>query len=446
MIDSAVATVYHRLANPTGRKLLQRRQDLLLRRQLEYTARNSPFYREKFQQLGFNPKAVHRVADLPALGFFTFPAELRDDPSRFLAIPHQQIAAAITSSGTTGKAKIIYFSRRDWSYQHLAMGVGLCLMGVRSPDVAQVLFAYGRPAWPTGYMTQNALERIGILTVPTGNSLPVDQQIEMMQTFGTTLLFSTPSYLHRLTVEARKSYDLRSLGVRFICLGAEPWSETLRAYLQESWGAQVYDSYGMIELGVAAASECRTLSGLHMNPYVLVEVVNPTTGELLPRGELGELVYTTLLRQATPLLRYRSGDLGRLLPDEVCPCGEVPNDCISRIEGRADDMLLLGTGENTFPAQFETALTSIAGLTGFQVIIDKVGYQDRLRVRVEVAEASDGLDQHIRERLYDNLDFLYHDIYQSGVIAPLEIEFLTPGTLQSEAPLKVRKVVDRRPR
>jgi len=446
MIDHTIASIYHHLANPRGRELLRRRQDAQLRAQLDYTVRNSPFYRDKFQQLGLNPKAVHRVADLPALGFFTLPAELRADSKRFLAIPRERVVAAVTSSGTTGKAKMIYFSRRDWTEQHLAMGVGMCLMGLQPPDVAQVLFAYGRPAWPTGYMTQNALERVGVLTVPAGNALPVDQQIEMMQTFGTTVIFSTPSYFHRLTVEALKEYNLRSLGVRLICLGAEPWSEALRAFLQESWGARAYDSYGMIELGVAAASECHAQAGLHFNPYVVVEVVNPTTGELLPRGELGELVFTTLRRQATPLLRYRSGDLGRLLPDDLCPCGEWPGDRVSRIEGRTDDMLLLGTGENTFPAQFRTALTSIAGLSAFQVIIDKVGYQDRLRVRVEVTEPSEGLAQRIRERLYESLDFLYHDIYQSGVIAPLEIEFLTPGTLQSEMPIKVRQVVDQRPR
>ena len=446
MRDSTFRTIYRHLASRRGRELLHRYQDALLRQQLDYTVRNSPFYQEKFQQLGLNPKAVRRAADLPALGFFTFPAELRADPSRFLAIARQEAVAAVPSSGTTGKAKIVYFSSRDWNAIQGTISVGLSIMGVRPSDVAQILFAYGNPSWPTGHLTQNGLERLGVLTLAAGNALSVDQQIEMMQTFGTTLLFGTPSYLHRLTVEARKVYDLRSLGVRLIRLGSEPWSEALRTYFQDAWGAQVYDAYGMIELGVAAAGECRALAGLHLSPYVLVEVVNPTTGEVLPRGELGELVYTTVNRQATPLLRYRSGDLGRLLPDEVCPCGEVPTDRISRIAGRADDMLFLGTGENTFPAQFETALIPIESLTGFQVIIDKVGCQDRLCVRAEVLEPSAGLDQHIRQRLYEGLAFLRHDIHQSGVIAPLEIEFLTPGTLQRETPTKVRRVVDRRPR
>ncbi|HUT17705.1 MAG TPA: AMP-binding protein [Anaerolineae bacterium] len=446
MRDSTFTAIYRHLATRRGRELLHRYQDALLRRQLDYAAQKSPFYRQKFQRLGLNQKVVRRVADLPALGFFTFPAELRADPSSFLAIPRQEAVAAITSSGTTGKAKIVYFSRSDWAAIQGSISVGLSIMGVQSTDVAQILFAYGNPSWPTGHLTQNGLARLGVLSLAAGNALSVDRQIEMMQTFGTTLLFSTPSYLHRLTVEARKQYDLPSLGVRLIRLGSEPWSEALRTFLQESWGAQVYDAYGMIELGVAAAGECRALAGLHVSPYVLVEVVDPTTGAVLPCGELGELVYTTVNRQATPLLRYRSGDLGRLLPDEVCPCGQVPTDRISRIAGRTDDMLILGTGENTFPAQFQTALTPIEALTGFQVIIDKVGYQDQLRVRVEIAGSSAGLDQRIRERLYESLAFLHHDICQSGVIAPLEIEFLTPGTLQSETPTKIRMVVDRRPR
>ncbi|HNS50790.1 MAG TPA: AMP-binding protein [Anaerolineae bacterium] len=445
MRDATYRAIYGRLATEHGRRLLHGYQDALLRHQLEYTVRNSPFYRAKFRELGLDPRSVRRAADLPNLGFFTFPAELRADPSRFLAIPREQAVAAVPSTGTTGKAKIVYFSSRDWTAIQGTISVGLSIMGVQPSDVAQILFAYGSPYWPTGHLIQNGLERLGVLTLAAGNALPVDQQIEMMRTFGTTLLFGTPSYLHRLTVEAGRVYDLRSLCVRLIRLGSEPWSEALRAFLRESWGAQVYDAYGMIELGVAAAGECCAQAGLHVSPYVLVEVVDPKTGELLPRGELGELVYTTVNRQATPLLRYRSGDLGRLMPDEPCPCGEVPTDRISRIVGRTDDMLFLGTGENTFPAQFEAALTAIDGLTGFQVVIDKLDYRDRLQIRAEVLGSHDGLDQKIRERLYESLDFLHHDIHQSGVIAPLEVEFLAPGTLQGETPIKIRQVVDRRP-
>ena len=445
MKDVTYRAIYRRLVTERGRRLLHGYQDALLRKQLEYTARNSPFYRFKFQELGLDPRSVRRAADLPNLGFFTFPTELRADPSRFLAIPRERAVAAVPSTGTTGKAKIVYFSSGDWIAIQGTISVGLSIMGVQRSDVAQILFAYGSPSWPTGHLIQNGLERLEVLTLAAGNALPVDQQIEMMRTFGTTLLFGTPSYLHRLTVEAGRVCDLRSLGVRLIRLGSEPWSEALRAFLQESWGAQVYDAYGMIELGVAAAGECRAQAGLHVSPYVLVEVVDPKTGELLPRGKLGELVYTTVRREGTPLLRYRSGDLGWLMPDEPCPCGEVPTDRISRIVGRTDDMLFLGTGENTFPAQFEAALTSIDCLTGFQVVIDKVGYQDRLLIRAEVMGPLNGLDRQIRERLYESLDFLHHDIYQSGVIAPLEIEFLTPGTLQSETPIKIRQVVDRRP-
>jgi len=445
MKDTSYRTLYRNLTTRRGRRLLHAYQDALLRQQLEYTAQNSPFYRAKFRELGLNPKSVRRVADLPMLGFFTFPGELRADPSRFLAIPREQAVAAITSSGTTGKAKIVYFSSRDWSAIHAVISVGLSLMGVRPSDVAQILFAYGNPSWSAGHLTRVGLERLGVLTLAAGNALSVDQQIEMMQTFGTTVLFSTPSYLHRLTVEASKQYDLPSLGIRLIRLGVEPWSEALRSFLHEAWGADIYDSYGMIELGSAGAGECRAQSGLHVSPYVLVEVVDPKTGELLPRGDLGELVYTTVRRQGTPLLRYRSGDLGRLMPDEPCPCGEVPTDRISRIAGRTDDMLFLGTGENTFPAQFEAALTSIEGLTGFQVVIDKAGYRDRLRVRAEVLGPSEGLDDKIRERLYESLAFLHHDIHESAVIAPLEIEFLAPGTLQGETPIKIRQVVDLRP-
>jgi phenylacetate-CoA ligase len=444
MQDSSFRRIYRRMTSPRGRRVLHAYQDMLLRRQIVYTATNSPYYRTKFLELGLKPQAIRRAADLPSLGFFTYPGELRADPFAFLAIPRNQIVYAIPSSGTTGKSKIVFFSKQDWATIIGTVSVGLALMDVTSDDVGQILFAYGEASWPTGMIVQMGLERLGAFSLPAGNAVPIEQQIEMMRLFGATMLFSTPSYLYRLTEEARRSCDLRSLGVRLIRLGSEPWSEELRAHLQQAWGAQVYDAYGMIELGIAGAGECRALCGLHLSPYVLVEVVDPQTGEPVARGDLGELVYTTLNRQATPLLRYRSGDLGRLLPDEPCPCGEVPTDRMSRIVGRTDDMIFLGTGENAFPAQFEAALLDVEGLMGFQIIIRKTGYQDLLHIRAEVAAPSGQMTHTIRERLYAKLAFLEHDIERSGAIAPLEIEFLDPGTLHRESPLKVRRLVDRR--
>lgn len=445
MKDSTLRALFRAMASERGRRVLGGYQNALLRREVVHAAAHSPFYRRKFAEHGVDPRAIRTASDLVRLGFYTHPEDLQADPYDFLAVPREEILYAMSSSGATGQPKIVFFSKNDWELAGRLVGNALTMMGVTPADVAQILFCYGNPFWPTGGVIESALERIGTCILPAGNSLSVAQQIEMMQQFGTTMLLGTPSYLHRLTEEGRKLCDLRSLGVRLIRLGAEPWSEALRQHLEEAWGAAVYDAYGMIELGAAGAGECAAVSGLHLSPYLLVEVVHPQTGEPLPRGELGELVFTTMAREATPLLRYRSGDLGRLLADEVCPCGELPTDRISRIVGRCDDMLFLGTGENTFPAQFDAAITGIEGVTGHQVIIDKSGYQDRLCIRVEVAAPRDDLEHTIRQRLYHEIHFLEYEIGQSQSIAPLEIECLEPGTLHRESPVKVRALVDRRP-
>lgn len=444
MQDAWLRTIYGSLSGDRGRRMLHSYQDWLLRRQLAYAAAKSPFYRSKFAQWQIDPRRIRAAADLPCLDFFTTPAELQADPFQFLAVPRQEILYAISSSGTNGEPKIVFLTRNDWDLVVRLVSNALIMLGMTSADVAQILFCFGSPAWMTGSIVQAALERVGTFVLPTGNALPVHKQIAAIRRFGSTALFGTPSYLHRLTVEGAELCDLRSLGVRLIRLGAEPSSDALRAGLRDAWGAEVYDTYGMMELGSAGASECRALAGLHLSPYLLAEVVDPRTGQPLPPGSPGELVFTSLAREGSPLLRYRSGDIGCLLPDQPCACGQVPTDRISRIQGRADDMFFLGSGENVFPIQIEAALTGLEGLYGFQAVIAKEGYRDRVRVRAEAASPSDQLAEAIRRRLYDGLSFLYHDIYQSQTVAPLEIEFVPPGTLHQEAPVKARRVLDLR--
>ena len=444
--DAPLRKIAGSMASERGRRLLQRLQDMALRQNVAHVAAHSPFYRQKFAECGVAPQDIRRASDLPALGFFTYPSDLAADPYQFLAVPRPEIVYAMASSGTTGKSKIVFLSKQDWQHAVRVGSVGLTMAGITAADVAQILFCSGSPNWITGNLIQAELERVGAFVLPAGNSVPIAQQIEMMQMFGTTILMGTPSYVHRLTEEGRKLCDLHSLGVRLIRLAAEPWSESLRTLLQESWGAEVYDSYGMMELAADGAGECQAMWGLHVSPYLLVEVVDPRSGALLPRGELGELVFTTIYRQGSPLLRYRSGDLARLLPDEMCACGGVTTERISRIKGRADDMLFLGSGENVFPAQVEAALMGVEELTGFQVIIDKVGYRDRLRIRAETTAPSEHLQQTVERRLSEGLPFLQHEIHQSQLIAPLEIEFLESGTLQRETPVKIRRLVDRRER
>jgi phenylacetate-CoA ligase len=212
----------------------------------------------------------------------------------------------------------------------------------------------------------------------------------------------------------------------------------------DAWGAKVYDSYGMIELGAAGGGECSVLDGIHLSPYLITEVVDPETGENLPQGEIGEMVFTLVKREGTQLIRYRSGDMAKLMPDDVCSCRELPTDRISRILGRVDDMLFLGTGENTYPSQFEDALVGMDGVTAFQVVIDKQGYKDVLTLRLETDNRTEAFKNEVYKRLTGELSFLVHEIEHSKAVAPLEFEFLDKGTLNQESPIKVRHLVDRR--
>jgi phenylacetate-CoA ligase len=457
MNDRWIRDIFRGLSSERGRRLLHSYQDTLLRRQIRHAAADSPFYRRKFAEHGIDPASIHGIADLASLPFFTRPADLLADPYDFLSIPREDILYAMSSSGTTGNPKIVFLSREDWNVTIRTVANGFAMMGVTPADVAQILFCFGTPAWMTGNVLLGGLERLGAFCLPTGNSESVSKQIQSMRRFGSTMLLGTPSYLHRLTEEGSTLCNLRELGIRLIRLGAEPWSETLRATLKEAWGAEVYDSYGMMELASVGAAECKALSGMHLTPYLAVEVVDPATGRPLPRGQLGELVFTTLLRRGSPLLRYRSGDLGYLMPDEMCPCGELPTDRISRIVGRADDMFFLGSGENVFPMQIESALLKVNGLSDFQVVIEKDGYRDRLQVRAETANRVNGNDHHdhdhehgftqaIRQALYAGLPFLEYEIHSSQTVAPLEVQYLIPGTIHAESPVKLRRVVDRRSR
>jgi len=426
-----------------GRPLFRVYQNVLLQLTLRHAQLHSPFYRPLLAQCGPDLARIRSVADLHELGFFTTASDLRRDPWAFLSVPRDEVVYVMTSAGTTGKPKMVFLTRSDWNIVAADAAVGLHAFGVGRRDVAQILYCYGEPGWMVGPLLQATLEHLGLLIVPAGNSAPIEQQIDMMRTYGTTVLAGTPSYLHRLTEEAQKLVDLHSLRVRLMFLGAEAWSESFRAYLQKAWGARVYDSYGMTEIGLAGAGECGLQAGLHVMPNLIFEVIDPETGANLPPGKEGELVVTTLGRQAMPLLRYRTGDIAALVPEERCPCG-IPTPRLSRIKGRSDDMVCLGTGENLYPEDLDRTLMGIPSVSGYQLIIGKQGYKDTLSLHVETSSPSQELAQTIVDRLYRSLGFLRHDVQQSQTIVAPTVEFLAPGGLRARSPIKVRKVVDRR--
>jgi len=444
MKNRVIKTFSGALGRRTGRALQKRVQDALLRRTLSYSRERSPFYRGRFDEIGLDVDTIRCAEDLPGLGFFTTASELQSDPEAFLAVPRRDVMHVMATAGSTGTPKTTFYTARDWNGLVRKLEIGFILIGLGKKDVAQLLMCTETPGWMGGALLQAGLERRGCLSLPVGNGLDPEEQLDLAKRHGTTYLFGTAGALHRLTAEGNLLMDLSGLGIKRIYVFAEPNSLEFRNFLRESWGAEVYDGYGMNEFGAGIAGECPAHNGLHLDMFILVEVIDPDSGEPVSPGEWGELVLTSLNREATPLIRYRSGDIGRLLPDERCSCGLLPTRRMDHVSGRRDDMLFFGTGENFYPAHLDRVLVAFPEIAGWQLVVGRSGYRDMLRLRIESSAASTALAAAVRESLYRGIPFLGHDVHISQTIAEPEIEFLKPGSLQNENPIKIRKIVDMR--
>lgn len=344
-------------------------------------AGRSPFYRDRFARDGVpQVKTMDDVRRLP----FTTKQDLRDSfPYGFLAVPLDEVVRLHSSSGTTGNPTVIYHTRADIEGWQDLMARCLYMSGMRKNDVFQNMMGYGLFTGGIGF--HYGAEKLGALTIPIGpgNS---KRQIWFMQQFKTTVVHILPSYALRLSMffEEMGLDPRRDLSLRMAYTGAEPHTEETRRRIERIWGIKVYNSYGLSEIcGPSVAFECPEQTGLHLwEDRFLMEIVDPQTGEPLPDGEEGELVLTTLQRAATPLLRYRTRDLTRILPGP-CPCGRT-HGRLDRIKGRSDDMLIIN-GVNVFPLQVEKALVRIPSLGNNYVIeVRTENFMDKMHVSVEL--------------------------------------------------------------
>ncbi len=368
-----------------------------------------PFYRKTFDGMGISPEDVGSLADLSRLPVTT-KEDLRGNyPYGLFAVPMREVVRIHASSGTTGTSTVVGYTRNDiriWS--NLTARV-LTMGGVTKDDVVQIAFGYG--LFTGGFGLHYGAERIGASVIPasSGNTL---RQIQIMTDFKTTALISTPSYaLHVAETIWERGIPLASLSLRHGLFGAEPWSERMRQEIQEKLGIVATDNYGLSEIiGPGVSGECRERSGLHISEdHFLVEVVDPETLRPVPEGETGELVITSLTKEAFPMIRYRTRDLTRILPGG-CPCGRTLRR-MDRILGRTDDMLII-KGINVFPSQIETVLFEIEGTEPhYRIVIDRKGALDEVTVQVEVAESiffdqmrrQREMVEHIRRRLAQEL-------------------------------------------
>lgn len=364
---------------------LEKLQLSRLQTTLEKVGEQVPFYRTKFKELGVDYKNFKSLDDLRRLPLTT-KQDLRDNyPYGLFAVPLREVVRVHSSSGTTGMATVVGYSKKDiinWS--DLVARV-LCGAGVTEEDVIQIAFGYG--LFTGGFGLHYGAERLGASVIPisAGNT---KRQIQIMQDFKTTALVCTPSYALKM-VDVMMDSGINPNGLSLKCglFGAEPWSEAMRVELNNKLGIRATDNYGLSEImGPGVAGECKECNGLHINEdHFLYEILNPDTLEPVLPGEVGELVITTLTKEAFPVIRYRTRDLTRLLP-EPCSCGRT-FDRLNRIMGRTDDMLII-KGVNVFPTQIESVLFEIEGTEPhYRIIVDRENHEDSVTVMVEVVES-----------------------------------------------------------
>ncbi len=344
-----------------------------------------PFYRRKFDEAGVKPDDIRSVDDLPKLPFTT-KDDLRENyPFGLFAVPLDQVVRVHASSGTTGKPTVVGYTRNDIELWADMIARVMAMVGVRPGIVVQNAYGYG--LFPGGLVFHYGAERVGALVVPVsgGNT---KRQLMLMQDFGSGVILCTPSYaLFMAEAAEEEGLDLHELPVAAGIFGAEPWTHQMRQEIEERWGIQAYDTYGLSEvIGPGVSHECHAKNGLHIfEDHFIPEVIDPETGEPLPEGELGELVFTCVTKEALPLIRYRTRDRTRLFY-EKCDCGRTLVR-MEKVTGRTDDMIIV-RGVNVFPSQIESVLLQFEGIEPhYQIVVDRGADQiDELEVWVEIPE------------------------------------------------------------
>jgi phenylacetate-CoA ligase len=362
--------------------------------------KNVPLYRGVLDNLGLQPEDFQSRDDLRKLPFTTKDDLRRAYPYGLLAVPLREVVRFHMSSGTTGSPTVVAYTANDLQHWTDLVARNLVAAGITREDVVQVFFGYG--LFSGGFGLHQGAEAIGASVLPV-SSAELIQQVKMMQDFRTTALVGMPSYaLDIAAAVEEEGIDPHSLSLRLGCFGAEPWSERTREEIERRLGLLAYDNYGLSEMGGPGVSgECVQRHGMHLaEDHYLVEVIDPATGELVPDGDEGELVFTTLTKEATPLLRYRSGDLSSI-DTAPCECGRT-SARMARVWHRSDDMLILH-GINVFPADVGEALAEFpeAG-ERFQLVVERVGGRDQLEVRIELSGFVPDTNQELL-RVYEKL-------------------------------------------
>ena len=360
---------------------LRELQNKLLPAQVKHVWDNVPYYREKMKAKGVEVGDIKSIDDLHKLPFLT-KADLKEAyPYGLLATPLEDCVRIHSTSGTTGKRVVAFYTQGDIDIWNECCARAIMMTGGTNKDVCQVSYGYG--LFTGGAGLDGGSHKVGCMTIPqsSGNT---ERQIMFIMDLQATILCCTPSYAAYLAESMKeKGYTPETIPLKIGIFGAEAWSEEMRRDIEKTLGIKAYDIYGLTEIsGPGVSCECVAQDGMHINEdHFYPEIINPETGEVLPDGELGELVFTCLDKKAFPLLRYRTRDICSL-KREKCSCGRT-HVRMTRLKGRTDDMLII-RGVNVFPSQIETVLLKNGYAANYQIIVDRVNHTDTFDINVEM--------------------------------------------------------------
>ena len=412
-------------------------QSYNLSRTVYHAYNNMPMYRKRMDEAGVKPEDIQSVSDLKKLPF-TYKQDLRDNyPYGMFAVPYSKLQRIHASSGTTGKQTVVGYTPHDVDIWAECAARAIVAAGGTEEDFIQVCYGYG--LFTGGLGLHYGAEKMGATVIPasTGNTA---RQLTMLQDFKSSIICCTPSYALYLADSLRdQGIPLDSIHLKAGIFGAEPWTENMRREIEERLHIKAYDIYGLSEIsGPGVAYDCECQNGMHVNEdHFIIEIIDPITGEVLPDGEQGEVVFTCITKEALPLIRYRTHDIASIT-HEKCECGRtfvrMTKPC-----GRSDDMLII-RGVNVFPSQIESVLLSCGNVDPhYMIIVDRVNNTDTLEIQVEVSSAN--FSDKVRS--FEAMAAQISASMQSVLGLSAKITFVEPNTIQrSEG--KAKRVIDKR--
>lgn len=419
-----VEMIFNPQMETASKKQIEEIQLERLKKTVRVCYENVPHYKKKFDEIGLKPEHIQTLKDIRLIPF-TVKNDLRDNyPFNFFALPVTKLARIHASSGTTGKPTVVGYTKADLDMWSEVVARLAAAGGAQPGDVAQIAFGYS--LFTGAFGLHYGLEKLGCAVIPisSGNT---ERQLNIMRDFGSNILVCTPSYaLYISEVAEKMGIDPKELPLRVGLFGGEGHTDEMRALIEKKFGIVATENYGLSEIiGPGVAGECVYKKGMHIaTDHFIVEIINKDTGEPVEPGEMGEVVITSLTKEAMPILRYRTKDISWLI-DEPCECGRTSTR-MGKIQGRTDDMLII-RGVNVFPSQIEGVLVSMEEVGPYyEIVVRKQGYMDRIEVQVEINDASLLTKYDALEKLVKKIKHRLFTVLNIDV----EIKLVQPGSLK----------------